>query len=70
MKKVIAQVLAQMPSHAVAVVEVDVSTDTTLERTYGHEIPVLLIDGRKSAKYRITEAELRKKLSKTVASDE
>ena len=38
--------------------EVDISTDPALEASYGLEIPVLLVDGRKAAKYRIGEAEL------------
>lgn len=46
-----------------AVEEVDISTDAELERAYGTEIPVLKIAGRKAAKYRITEAELLRKLN-------
>lgn len=42
--------------------EVDISTDPDLEARYGLEIPVLLIDGRKVAKYRIDEEALRKLL--------
>ena len=38
--------------------EVDISGDAELERLYGLEIPVLMIDGKKVAKYRIAEAEL------------
>ncbi len=41
---------------------VDVSTDAGLEATYGLEIPVLLVDGRKAAKYRVGEDELRRLL--------
>lgn len=40
--------------------EVDVSADAELHARYGAEVPVLTIDGRKIAKYRITEAELRR----------
>ena len=32
-----------------------------LERRYGLEIPVLMLNGRKVAKYRVTEAELRRR---------
>jgi hypothetical protein len=39
--------------------EVDVSGDPDLERRYGLEIPVLEIDGKKIAKYRIDERALR-----------
>ena len=43
--------------------EVDISGDEELERLYGLEIPVLLVNGRKAAKYRIAEAALRRILS-------
>ena len=33
--------------------EVDISNDRDLESRYGSEIPVLVIDGKKAAKYRI-----------------
>jgi len=39
---------------------VDISTDPDLLNRYGLEIPVLMIDEKKVAKYRITEAELRR----------
>ena len=38
----------------VTVEEIDISTDPGLETLYGLEIPVLMVDGRKAAKYRIT----------------
>ena len=38
--------------------EIDISTDRELCDRYGLEIPVLLIDGKKVAKYRISEEEL------------
>jgi hypothetical protein len=40
--------------------EVDISTDPALLARYGVEIPVLEIDGRKVAKYRITEEKLKR----------
>jgi hypothetical protein len=40
--------------------EVDISTDPALLARYGVEIPVLEIDGRKVAKYRITEETLKR----------
>jgi len=49
--------------------EVDVSTDPDLEARYGVEIPVLLVDGRKAAKYRISERELTRILKATTGSD-
>lgn len=47
----------------ITVEEIDVSTDADLEARYGLEIPVLLIDGKKVAKYRVTDAELTRVLS-------
>ena len=47
-------------SVAIALEEVDISTDPALEARYGVEIPVLLVEGRKAAKYRVTEDELRR----------
>jgi hypothetical protein len=57
MKGVVQRVIgaAEVPA---TVEEIDISTDAHLEERYGLEIPVLLIDGRKAAKYRVTEAEL------------
>ena len=43
--------------------EVDISTDAGLEARYGMEIPVLLVDGKKAAKYRVTEDELTRLLA-------
>jgi hypothetical protein len=59
MKAVVSRVAAARPS-AVAVIEVDISTNADLEQRYGQEIPVLLLDGRKVAKYRVNEAALRR----------
>jgi glutaredoxin len=43
--------------------EIDISKDPDLERIYGEQIPVLMIDGRKVAKYRISEREIRRVLT-------
>jgi thiol-disulfide isomerase/thioredoxin len=59
MKAIIERVARSFP---LALETVDISTDPQLEGLYGHEIPVLMIDGKKAAKYRITEAELRRQL--------
>ena len=42
--------------------EIDISSDAELLNRYGTEIPVLMIDGRKVAKYRVGENELRRML--------
>jgi hypothetical protein len=43
---------------------VDISMDPDLLARYGLEIPVLEIDGRKVAKYRITERDLEDTLAR------
>jgi hypothetical protein len=60
MKAVIAKVARTIP---VTLEEVDISTDADLEARYGPEIPVLLVNGVKAAKYRVTEQELTRVLS-------
>ncbi len=47
--------------------EVDISRDPALERRYGHDIPVLLIDGVETARHRIDEADLLRKLARAQA---
>jgi len=39
---------------------IDISTDSDLESRYGLEIPVLMVNGKRAAKYRVTEEELRR----------
>ena len=55
MKAVIDRVARSIP---VALDVVDISTDPRLDAQYGLEIPILLVDGKKAAKYRVTEEEL------------
>jgi glutaredoxin len=59
MKDVIDAIAARVP---VSLEIVDITTDSELEARYGLEIPVLFIDGRKAAKYRVTAAELERRL--------
>jgi hypothetical protein len=62
MKHVIRRVAAHIP---LVWSEVDIdNTAPELTRRYGAEVPVLLIDGRKAFKYRVSERELRKRLAK------
>jgi glutaredoxin len=62
MKAVVTQVIDHRD---IDLEEIDISGDAALLARYELEIPVLLIDGRKAAKYRITEAELRRRLDRT-----
>lgn len=59
MKAVVARVARSVP---LALEEIDISSDPDLEERYGLEIPVLMIAGRKAAKYRVTEEDLRRLL--------
>ena len=60
MKAVIKKVAAVV---ALDLVEIDVDNDEDLKAKYGSEVPVLFIDGRKAFKYRVTAAELTRKLT-------
>jgi hypothetical protein len=60
MKAVVRQEMAGFPG--IELEEVDVSTDPALLALYGLEIPVLAVDGKKVAKYRISRAELARLL--------
>jgi len=42
--------------------EIDVDSSLELVERYGTEVPVLLIDGRKAFKYRVTAKELERRL--------
>jgi hypothetical protein len=59
MKAVVARVARSVP---LTLEVIDVSTDPGLEASYGPEIPVLTIAGKKAAKYRVTEEELKRLL--------
>ena len=62
MKAVVRQVAGSRAG--VTITEIDITKDPMLVDRYGLEIPVLMIDGRKVAKYRITEKELRRILER------
>jgi thioredoxin-like negative regulator of GroEL len=62
MKAVVSRVVGTTPG-TVTLTEIDISTDPDLEQRYGLEIPVLMMDGKKAAKYRVSEAELRRLLA-------
>lgn len=60
--KAVVQRVVRAHGEPVTIEEIDISTDTALEARYGLEIPVLLVDGRKVAKYRMTEEDLTRML--------
>ena len=43
--------------------ELDIDADPDLQRLYNEEVPVIMIDGRKAFKHRLTAEELLKKLA-------
>jgi hypothetical protein len=59
MKAAVARVARWLP---LRLEEIDISTDPALEASYGSDIPVLMIGGRKAAKYRVTDDQLRRLL--------
>jgi len=63
MKAVVERVVRQSAAARLEIEEIDISTDPALEARYGVEIPVLLVDGRKVAKYRVGEQELTRMIA-------
>jgi thiol-disulfide isomerase/thioredoxin len=61
--KTVVQRVIDAADRPAAVEVIDISTHPDLEERYGLEIPVLLVDGRKAAKYRVTEGELTRLLA-------
>jgi hypothetical protein len=61
--KAVVQRVVRSSEAPVRIDEIDISTDPDLEARYGVEIPVLLVDGRKAAKYRMSEEELMRILA-------
>ena len=50
--------------------EIDIANDADLEARYALEIPVLLVNGKKAAKYRISEKELTRILDSRAGEEE
>jgi hypothetical protein len=58
----LAEIEAARTSVAFSLRVVDVDGDPALAEKYGHEVPVVEIDGRKAFKYRLTTRELLRRL--------
>ena len=59
MKSLVHRIISAQPNaQQFSVDEIDISGDPELLDRYGLEIPVLMIDGKKVAKYRVSEEEL------------
>jgi glutaredoxin len=61
MKVIVERVVRDTQAQA-RIEEIDIAKDADLEARYATEIPVLLVNGRKAAKYRVTEEQLRRLL--------
>jgi glutaredoxin len=57
MKTAVERIVRGMAA-TVRVEEIDIANDPELEARHGLEVPVLLVNGRKVAKYRVTDEEL------------
>jgi hypothetical protein len=66
--KAIVERVARTTTPAPTIEVVDISSDVELESRYGLEIPVLLVNGKKAAKYRVTEEGLRRMLKTAMAN--
>ena len=64
--KAVVQRVVRTQQAPIQIEEIDISTDPELEARYGLEIPVLLVDGRKVAKYRIDEQALKRIVAEKV----
>jgi Glutaredoxin-like domain (DUF836) len=67
--KAIVERVARTTTPAPTIEVVDISSDAELESRYGLEIPVLLVNGKKAAKYRVTEERLRRMLTQPDMAD-
>jgi hypothetical protein len=65
MKETIRRVTSRWPA---ALAEIDVDSSPQLQAQYGHEVPVLCINGRKAFKYRVTAKELERRLRRESAA--
>jgi hypothetical protein len=61
-EEALAQIEAARASVPFSLRVVDVDEDPAVAEKYGHEIPVVEIDGRKAFKYRLTTRELLRRL--------
>ena len=62
MKALVTRVI-ERTNTAARLEEINVETDADLERRFGLEVPVLLLNGRKVAKFRVSEEDLKRILT-------
>ena len=66
-KAVLLRVRSELPFELVETDITDPTRDPALCARYATEIPVVFVDGRKAFKFRVDEAELRRKLARAGA---
>ena len=67
--KAVVERVARAIGEPLRVTEIDISADPALEERYGSEIPVLTVNGKKVAKYRVGEGELLRMLKQRALSE-
>lgn len=60
-----AQLVPLLRQFGLALREVDVDTDSELAARFGEEVPVVLLNGRKVAKYRVDAEQFHRLLERT-----
>jgi glutaredoxin len=58
---------AQLGRFAAQLRRIEIDGDAALEASYGQEVPVLFVNGRKAFKFRCTARDLRKRLLREVS---
>ena len=56
----------ELPKFAAELRRIEIDGDAALEASYGQEVPVLFVNGRKAFKFRCTPRDLRKRLLREV----
>jgi glutaredoxin len=57
----------ELPRFDAELRRIEIDGDAALETSYGQEVPVLFVNGRKAFKFRCTARDLRKRLSREVS---
>jgi glutaredoxin len=57
----------ELPRFVAELRRIEIDGDPALEASYGQEVPVLFVNGRKAFKFRCSTRDLRKRLSREVS---
>jgi glutaredoxin len=61
------QLEKELPRFVAELRRIEIDGDPALEASYGQEVPVLFVNGRKAFKFRCSTRDLRKRLSREVS---